>query len=56
MTRTMLQIAIDPNTLFDLKNYAKENGMAYGDLVRQLIHDEIYKSYRLAKHEKKGSR
>lgn len=49
MTRTMLQIAIDPNTLFDLKNYAKENGMAYGDLVRQLIHKEIYQSQSMAR-------
>lgn len=52
----MIQLAIDPDTLFDLKNYAKENGFGYGDLVRHLIHDEIYKSYRLAKHDKKATR
>jgi len=50
-----LNISIHSDMLFDLKNYAKENGMVHGDVVRQLIHDEIYKSYRLAKksHDKK---
>jgi predicted DNA binding CopG/RHH family protein len=56
MKSTRLQIVIDENTLFDLKNYAQENGFNYGDLVRQLIHKEFYQSQSLAKkpkHDKK---
>lgn len=54
MTRTMLQITIDADTLFDLKNYAKDNGMNYGEIVRQLIHKELYLSQSFAKkHDKK---
>jgi hypothetical protein len=55
MKRTMLQIVIKPDTLFDLKNYSKENGFNYGDVVRQLIHKEIYQSQSLSrKHDKKN--
>lgn len=57
MKSTRLQIVIDEDTLFDLKNYAKENGFNYGDVVRQLIHKEIYISQSLAKkHDKKSTR
>ena len=45
----MLQVVIDKDLLFDLKNYADDNGLKYTDIVRQLIRTEVYQRQTLAK-------
>ena len=45
----MLQVLLSKDLLFDLQNYADENGLKYTDVVRHLIRTEIYQKHTLAK-------
>lgn len=47
--RSMLQVVIDKDLLFDFKNYCDENNVKYTEAVRKLIHEEVYSRQSLAR-------
>jgi hypothetical protein len=54
MKRTILQVVITKDLLFDFKKYCTENDLKYTDVVRSLIRMEVYQLHDFAKRDKNG--
>ena len=51
MKRKVLQVVVTEDFLFDLKNYSKDLGMKYTELVRHILREEIYNRQTLTKRK-----